>query len=232
MMKRIKTFGMLAIVAGALALLAGCGASHQARKMDLTGVLVNPAILKEGTGDEALYRYQNPNANIKNYTKMMIDPVLVSTAADMDAETRTNYQTLANNTFVYLTDEFKKDYQIVQSAEPGTLRVQMAIVDATSTKPVKTLLSTFFPVGLGISVVKYAATGKPSSVGESTAEFKITDASTGELLGAAIDRRVGGMSVKAIYSSWANADDALKYWAKRAAYVLCENRGGTGCVKP
>lgn len=232
MMKQIKSITMLAVIAGVLAVLGGCGASRQARNMDLTGVLVNPAILKEGTGDQMLYRYQNPNANFKNYNKVMIDPVIISTAADMDAETRANYQNLANNAFVYLNEQLKKDYQIVQSAEPGTLRVQMAIVDADSTKPGRTLLSTVMPIGLGISLVKYAATGKPSSVGEITAEFKITDASTGELLGAAIDRRVGGITMKAVWSSWSNADDALKFWSKRAAFVLCENRGGKACEKP
>jgi len=69
-------------------------------------------------------------------------------------------------------------------------------------------------------------------VGEITAEFKISDAVTGELLWAAIDRRVGGKDVGGMCESWHNADAALKYWAKRMRYVLCEESGGKSCVKP
>ena len=46
--------------------------------------------------------------------------------------------------------------------------------------------------------MKYGASGKQSGVGEITGEFKVTDAMTGELLGAALDRRVGGKDVKGV----------------------------------
>ncbi|HSA77802.1 MAG TPA: DUF3313 family protein, partial [Nitrospirota bacterium] len=61
---------------------------------------------------------------------------------------------------------------------------------------------------------------------------KITDAMTGELLGAAMDRRVGGKDVKGVFDSWHNADAALKYWAQRTRYALCMGRDGSDCVKP
>jgi hypothetical protein len=62
--------------------------------------------------------------------------------------------------------------------------------------------------------------------------MKITDASTGELLGAALDRRVGGKELSKLWSDWHNADDALQYWAKRLRFALCEMRGAANCVKP
>ena len=115
---------------------------------------------------------------------------------------------------------------------PGTIRIQMGIIDADHSKPVRNVLSSVMPIGIGVSLVKYAATGKPSAVGEITGEFKISDAMTGELLGAAIDKRVGGKDLKGIVDTWHNADAALQYWAQRARYVLCTGRGGTDCVKP
>ena len=69
-------------------------------------------------------------------------------------------------------------------------------------------------------------------VGEITSEMKITDASTGELLGASLDRRVGGKDISKLWSSWNNADEGLKYWATRLGYALCTMRGATNCIAP
>jgi len=80
--------------------------------------------------------------------------------------------------------------------------------------------------------VQYSSTGKQRGVGEITSALKITDSSTGELIGAALDKRVGGKEVTKLWSSWYSADEALKYWAKRLSYVLCDVRGEANCVKP
>ena len=41
------------------------------------------------------------------------------------------------------------------------------------------------------SMLKNVATGKPAFTGEAVIEAKVTDAQTGEVLRAAVDRRVG-----------------------------------------
>lgn len=224
---------LVMVVAFAL-LLGGCGVgSYQARSLDVNeSPLVNPDILAKGSDGQALYRYMNPKADVKQYTKIMIDPVLVYKYAELDKDELENYQKLANNAYVYLTKELEKDYQIVKFPEPGTLRIQMAVVDADSSKPVRNTLSTIVPVGMALSLVKYAATGKQAGVGEITMQMKMTDASTGELLGAALDRRVGGKELTKLWSSWSNADDALQYWAKLISFRFCEMRGGANCKKP
>jgi hypothetical protein len=233
-MKKRTLVGRTIIYAAIAVLVIGCGVgSHQARNVGLeNSPLVNPKIFAEGSGDQALYRYVNPKIDIKKYDKIIIDPVMVQKDGELDSDELQNYQTLANNAYVYLAQELDKDYKIVKTPEPGAFRVQMAIIDADSTKPVRNTLSTVFPVAIGLSVVRYAATGKQSGVGEITVEMKITDANTGELLGAALDRRVGGKQLTELWSSWHNADDALQYWAKRLSFVLCDMRGGSNCVKP
>ena len=230
----MKKVAMLVMVMAAALQLGGCAVgSYQARSVDVKeSMLINPSILVKGTGDQALYRYVNPKADFKQYFLVLIDPVLVYKDAVLDKDERENYQKLANNAFVYVTQEMEKDYLIVKAPEPGTFRIQMAIVDADSSKPVRNTLSTIVPVGIALSLVKYTATGKQSGVGEITMEIKITDASTGELLGAALDRRVGGKELSKLWSGWHNADDALQYWAKRLSFTLCDMRGGTNCVKP
>ena len=233
-MKRIKTVAMLVMFVMSVLQLGGCGVgSYQARSLDRDeSPLIDPDILVQGTDDKALYRYVNPKADIKRYNTVLIDPVFVYKAGELDKDELANYQKLANNAFVYLRQELGKDYRIVYSPEPGTMRVQMAIVDADSSKPVRNTLSTLIPVGIALSLVKYTATGKQAGVGEITAEMKITDASTGQLLGAALDRRVGGKELSKLWSGWHNADDALQYWAKRLRFALCDMRGGANCVKP
>ena len=233
-MKRMKAAALFVMVVAAALQLGGCAVgSTQARSVDTkNSPLVNPEILVKGTDDQALYRYVNPKADVKQYSKIMIDPVLVIKDGQLDKEEMENYQKLANNAFVYLKQELEKRYQIVTDAGPGTMRLQMAIVDADSASPVSNTLSTLLPVGMVVSLVKYSATGKQSGVGEITAQMKITDAVTGELLGAALDRRVGGKELKNLWSDWRNADDALQYWAKRVSFALCDMRGGANCVKP
>ena len=236
-MKRIKIIAMLVIVIAAALQLAGCAVgSYQARSVYFPDThLVNPDILVQGADDEALYRYVNPKgdiAHVRMYTKVLIDPVLVYKDAVLDKDERENYQKLANNAFVYLKKELGKNYAIVKEPKPGTLRVQMAIIDADSSKPVRNTLSTIVPVGMVLSLAKYTVTGKQTGVGEITMEMKIADAVTGELLGAALDRRVGGKELRYLWSSWRNANDALQYWAKRLSFVLCNMRGDATCEKP
>lgn len=232
-MNTIKTTSILAVCIIICLLLGGCTAGMQARDVDIKqSLLVNPSILEKGSGEQALYRYVNPKADIKKYTKIMVEPVLIEKQGELDAKERENYQKLANNAYIYLTRELKHDYHIIQAPEPGTLRVQMAIIDADSSKPVRNITSSIIPIGIGISLAKYGATGKQSGVGEITGEFKITDAVSGELLGAGLDRRVGGKNIEGVFDTWNHADAALQYWAKRLRYVLCTGRGSAGCIKP
>ena len=53
-----------------------------------------------------------------------------------------------------------------------------------------------------------------------------------QLLAAALDKRVGGKNPEGTFDTWANANAALEFWAKRMRFVACENRKGTNCEKP
>ena len=142
MEKRISLLrGLLLFVATVM--LTACGASYQARSMDVTkSTLVDPTVLQKGGDDQALYRYVNPDVKISQYTKIIIDPVLIVKDAELDEKERENYQKLANNALVYLNQELQQDYQIVSAAEPGAMRIQFAIIDADSSKPVRNVLSS------------------------------------------------------------------------------------------
>ena len=225
--------GVLLLVALCAPLMAGCGPSLRARSVDLRdSFLVNPSILQRGSDDQALYRYQNPDADVPEYRKIIVDPVLIYNEAQMDAATRKNYQALANNGYTYIVQALQNDYTIVTNPGQDTMNLQFGIVSADRSAVVRNLISTVLPVGMAMSAVKYEVTGKPSAVGDVTAEVRITDSRTGQLIGAALDRRVGGKELRGVLDSWENADAALKYWAQRIRFMLCVARGGMFCVRP
>ncbi len=232
-MNRRNTAVLVVVFALIAPLMVGCAPSLQARKVDVAqSVLVDPSILEKGKEGEALYRYVKPNVDWKMYSKVLVEPVIVYKEAAMDEETRQNFQTLANNAFVFLTTEIAKVAKIVTVPEPGTLRIQFAIVSAEKSGAVSNFMTTIVPVGMVLSTGKYAATGKPMGVGEITGEMRITDASTGELLAAALDKRVGGKQVRGVFTIWQDADSGLQYWAELTRYRVCSFISSAVCEPP
>ena len=188
--------------------------------------------LQKGKEDQALMFYRNEKIDPKKYSKVLIDPVLIYTPKDASSDEMADQKHLTNNFFRYLNNELKQDTPIVTKPEPGTVRYQIAITSAEESNRFLETMSFFPPYGLGISVGKDFITGKPTGVGEITLEIKAVDALTGELLGAALDRRVGGKEFAGIGDTWDDANNAMQYWAKRLRYVNCQNAGRTNCMQP
>jgi len=58
------------------------------------------------------------------------------------------------------------------------------------------------------------ATGTYAFVGSAQGAMKANDSVSGELLAAAVDKRVGGTSVKNVtVFQWGDAENAIDYWA-------------------
>jgi hypothetical protein len=233
-MRQMRITGLFLAFGVAASLLGGCATTKQGRSVDVkAGVLLDDySILREGKGKEVALTYKNEKANWANYTKVMIDPVLFQKPEKASEEELADLQKLASNLHSQLMAQLGADYQVVTSAGPNTIRVQTAFFDAEKKGMVGNFLSSLVPVGVAISILKDFATGKPLSVGEISGEAKVTDSETGELLAAALDRRVGQKYSKGTFSSWAEANDAMEYWAKRMRFAFCQTRGGANCVEP
>lgn len=165
---------------------------------------------------------------------MLIDPVTVwlapdSNLAEIPADER---QQLANSLHTKLVEALQSDYEIVSTPGAGVMRLSAAITEAEKRMVALDTISTVYPAARVLSQVKSMATGTQSFVGEASAEFKITDAQTGELLGAGVDRRAGGKTLEKGFSRWADVEGAFQYWAERVRYRLCKERGGANCVAP
>lgn len=233
-MRYVRNGERWVVLAVAAVLVSGCAASKQARGVDENaGVLLSDhSMLREGKEGEALRVYKSEKTAWAKYESVLIEPVLFPRPEQASGKELADLEKLANNLHYHLVMQLSEDYKVVTTPGPNTLRVQTAFFDAKKKGLVGNTLSSIMPPGIAVSLAKDFATGKPLGVGEISAEVKISDAETGELLGAALDRRVGQKYSQGMWDSWAEANDAVEYWAKRMRFAACQLRSGAGCVEP
>ena len=226
-----------------LALLApGCAATKQARGVDRSGFLGDTYdLLRDGEDGEALRIYlarEHRPVQPGTYGAIWIDRVAVwaGRGDDLDEAEQADVQRLTDHFHALLREEVGSLIPLADAAGPGVLRLEAAITDASPARPALRFVSSV-PAPMNFanmtSTVKGLLTGKRLFVGDVTAEIRVTDSATGELLGAAVDRRVGGRRVDlGVFSTWADVDDSIRYWARLVRYRICQNRDGAGCVEP
>src|SRR5271167_1177107 len=165
-----------------------------------------------GSDQNAALRYINPNANWASYNKIMIAPVTFW-AADDSKISAADQQALCNYMYNVLVTDLGKTFAIVDQPGPGVLKVSGALTDASSAVPVLRSISVVVPQARAVSVLKMAATGTYAFVGSAQGAIKINDSVTGQLLAAAVDKRVGGASIKNVdVWQWGDAENAMDYW--------------------
>lgn len=170
----------------------------------------------EGSDQKAMLRYVNPNVNWGSYNKIMIVPVTYW-AADDSTVSAADQQALCNYMYTVLVKDLGKNFVIVDQPGPGVIKFSAALTDATSAVPVLRSASVIVPQARALSVIKMAATGTYAFVGSAQGAFKVNDSVSGQLLGAAVDKRVGGASIKNVTVwQWGDADNAMDYWANLA----------------
>jgi hypothetical protein len=214
--------------------LTGCAGTKKARDIKYQGYLVDTSILRKGEGDEALYVYFNPEADWPSYSKILLDPVINLRREELTQKgpPLEDLQRLANNFYVLLYEELDQDYEMVKTPGPRTLRIQVALTDLQQSWATTDTVTSVIPVGMVLSTASEFVTGKPAFVGEASVEAKITDARTGELLVAGIDRRVGGDRIEASVDSWDDVNKILELWSKFLRFRLCKMRGERECTQP
>lgn len=223
-------------------MLTGCTATKQARGVTPSGFLQDlyPE-MREGKGNEALLVYRNPRvdwAAKATYHKVLLDPVMIWRGKDstLEGPERKEVQAIADAFYALLYQELAKDYEMVTEPGPKTLRMQAALTDVGQSRPALDILSSVpapFNVAFVASTVKTLSTGKPLFKGEASIEGKLMDADSGEVLAAAVDRRVGGRFLdREVFDSWNDVHGALRYWAQLTRFRLCQMRKQTDCVQP
>lgn len=240
-MVRLQSVLLMAVVLG----LSGCAATKQARTVEKLGFLKELyPLMSEGNENagESLLIYKSPKVALippNTYTKFMLDPVLIFRGPEsrMHGISQDQAQLMADTFYALIYQEVSKDYDMVDKPGPNTLRVQIAITHLEESWPMLDVVSGI-PAPMNAlaagSLLKTVATGKPAFTGEAVIEAKVTDAQTGEVLRAAVDRRVGKKKLDAdSFNSWSDVYESLRYWAENGRYQLCKARGvRTDCPKP
>lgn len=229
---KFKLTSILMLMIFTATALGGCGGSR-ARSVKHSGFLGDYSMLKKSDKEhQMLYRYINPKANWPSYSKIMLDPVLIWRRAELRQEGAPieDLQRVANNFYFILKRELSKDYEMVQEPGPRTIRLQVALTDVESSWAAVDTVTSIIPIGIGISLGHEFITGKPAFVGEVSAEFKATDARTGQVLAAGVDRRVGGNEIEASVDNWDDVNRIIEIWSKMVRFRLCIHRGGKGCL--
>ena len=166
-----------------------------------------------GSGQEAMLRYMAPNVQWSSYTKVLVLPVTFWADDDSKVPSK-DQQILCNYFYVTLVQYLSKNFTIVNDPGPGVARLDVALSDASSATPGLRTISVVVPQAHALNLLKYAATGTYAFVGSATAEAKLTDSDTGQLLAAWADQRFGTAAVKnATVWQWGDAENAMNYWS-------------------
>lgn len=224
-MVRTSNQNILAIVGLTFALsMSACTPIKQARDVEQSSFLGDYSALQTGKEGEALKIYINPQyqQSCKRYDKVLIEPVRiwVRENSDLSELPTDDRQILVNHLHGSLVSEMGKHYQIVNTPQPGTLRIKTAITEAEGSWATLDTVSSFVPQLLVMSKLKEVATGTGTFVGKASGEADITDAMTGERIAAAADRIVGAKSAIGVTSKWDDVTRAFDFWAERMAYRL------------
>lgn len=245
------------VLGSALVVLAGCASTSQPGRSTPLAENVKGAgfmpdvypLMKAGDTGESLLVYRNPEfaapAAFSRYKKIYLDPVKLygGPASKLHDTPQAQNAAIAQGLYDQLHQQLGHDYQMVDQAGPDTLQLSVAIIDAqeadTSLKA-----ASYVPIPLGLPGAKMATmqtlqhtAGKPPFAGQVTVEGKVTDASTGTLVAAMIDRRVGarkpiiGLFESSTYDAWSDVTEAERYWAEQVRYRFCLRRGDSNCTQ-
>lgn len=227
----------LFISIGLLGLLAACAAMDGGSQRGTSAILPAEiqAQLQPGEGDYAPDQvYISERARNGGYDKIMLDPIMyfapLEAPRHVDSGDR---QTLANNFHILMGRELGKDYLLALEPQRGTVRVQFAVLPATSEPVALDTVALVARNDPNEEVVSDALTSPITPGADLLVEAEWSDAVTGEVLGATVDRHFGQASFDgAAFKNWAEVNRYLQAYAILIRYRLCVFRGKDDCTPP
>lgn len=195
---------------------AGCARTRQSGIKEEAGFLQDYSRLRKGEDGEAQLIWINPDTDFSMYDKILLESVelYVHEGSDFHEIPKETQKLLTGHFYKALHTELEKDYEIVNVPGPNTMRVRFAITEAAGAKVVLNTVTTVLPQAWLVSALGGRAADKAFLVGEAGFEGEVTDAETGELLGAGVDRRVGAKTLRGAFSKWGDVLAAFDTWAK------------------
>jgi Protein of unknown function (DUF3313) len=202
-------------------LVTGCSTTQQVTVRDEPGICAFLGDvcheLQPGAQGEAGLRWVNPKSDLTRYHKVIVE-VVGFFGTDVSKVPPADQERLTALFQQSLTDALATKYQVVDQPAPGTLQLQVVILDAEAATPGLRSVSMAIPQARLLGTGYYAASGTYPFVGGAQAACKATDAVTGQVIGAAVDRRVGGGALQtAAQWQWGDAENVIKAWSQQLA---------------
>jgi len=220
----------------ALALSIGCTMTKQQKpELDpqMSGFLGDAyPKLQPGKEGQLALRYVSETANWKQYNSILLEPVQFW--AGSDSKLAPDAQQMLSTYFYNSLKAAlaKQNFKLTDSPLKGAIRLQVAITDVTKATPVLRTVSVIIPQARLLNQAQELVTGSYGFSGSAEIALKATDAKTGELLAAAIDRRSGGGAVQqAAVWQWGDAQAAIDFWTQRCSERLAEIRAKAKAAK-
>lgn len=217
MKNKIMVFGFMAILLISF--------SANAAEMKKSGFLSDYSGMKKGPKGGADWVFIKEGVKFSQYNKVMMDQVTFFLKGDA------KYKGIKPEDINELTEAFDnairenigKNYPLVDQPGPDVMRIRIAITDLVPSKTGMSAVTTVMPIGLGVSMLKKAATGKHTGVGETSMEMEVLDSVTNQRVAAAIDQHSGGKLSG--LKKWGSAGEAFKFWTERLKMRLDEFHG-------
>lgn len=226
----------LGLVIALFAFLQGCASTLQATPEQQSDFFRAKGQL--GVAAEAVvpHVHTQTKTDWSIYTKIQLNPIVVpkNVSEQLSPEGKEELNQLAKTFHDMLSERLSKDYILIQEPGPGTMVIQVAIIDTERSWLAPQLLSKISWQLQALNGLVTYFRGKPAFAGEVTIEFTVYDSMTGQLLFAGLDRRVGGQNLfdKEVFNSWGDVQNSLEFWTEQSAYHLCLARKGAHCPQP
>lgn len=178
-------------------LAAGCASKGPGPK-DTSGFMSDYSQLRHESKYKSEWVYINPDADLQEYDRVLIDPVVVmplkgSTAGELGPAV---LQKVADHFTKTLKDTIDPYYTLALAPGPHVLRVRIAITDIEKSSGGKA--------------------GDPGfQIGSAAMEAEIVDSESGVRMAAAIDRISGSSAGRDVPREWLAVDGAFQEWANR-----------------
>jgi hypothetical protein len=193
-MKIATPFALLTLwlALGLVLALSGCGGTQPVRYSEVA----TTTYLAPNDGDDAEtvpYRYAPP-VDWRTYNKAIIDPVVVYQGPDQQFGdlAEKDRQALARYMEAQFSERLKQRFVLVNTVQPGTIRVRLTLTGAETSTAVLSTLTRFDIAGGIYNGVQAARGGEGMLTGSVSYVVEIFDATTSKLLSAYITKQYPG----------------------------------------
>jgi hypothetical protein len=213
----------------ALALSSACAIPGRSPDPgSMSGFLDDYSRLREGRAEQPSLVYRNPQADWASYDRILFEPVTIwrSGKGSLDGITEEDLQRVAAEFHAAVRARLGESYQIVGEPGHGVIRIRLGITVARQSDPVLDIFTYDVPPAHDVGGEQSLGAGLQALTAAAAIEGEITDAVTGELLAACVDRRPRQREI----ASWQDLRAALDRWASWLAGRL--ERARTGQLSP